>query len=379
MARQFAHANPTIIRWARESASYDIDTAARRLQVKPQRIQEWESGSKPPTLKQLRKAAAVYRRPFAAFFRTTPPQSADLPTDFRLGATGDAANLTPELAREIRRARFRQRIALELIDEAGDTPPKFSLAVQPQDDTRTAARALRDFIGVPLSTQKRWPYGRETFNNWRTAFESASVLVFQTSKVASSEMRGFSLWSTTLPAVVVNRKDAPAGRIFTLFHELAHLGLGRAGMCDFRGEAAIEQRCNAIASEALVPTDDFEPPSPTDSEVQATANRYGVSAEVIWRRLRDIHVVTDSFYVSKRIQLRERFTVADEERRHPNKGGPPPSRETVSLSGRYYTSIVLSALRSRTITSADAAEYMGLRAKHFDAVAREVGTGSVGA
>ena len=289
MPRQMALVQPAVLRWARESAAYDIDAAARRLQVKPERLSEWESGERPPTLKQLRKIANVYRRPFAALFRSEPPPAVVPIADFRLGTVGDTRDISPALAREIRRARFRQRTALDLAEELEGDIPTFALSIPIDAEPSRSAVVMRDFLGVDLRTQKNWPAGRETFNGWRASFERASVLVFQSADVELEEIRGFSLHSSAFPAVVVNRKDAQTGKVFTLFHELAHLALGGDGVCDLRGANATEQYCNAIASEALVPSSDFDPqpPQPHDESVARTARTYGVSEEVIWRRLLD--------------------------------------------------------------------------------------------
>ena len=379
MPRRMALVQPEVLRWARESAAYDVETAARRLQVKPERLAEWERGERPPTLRQLRNIANVYRRPFAALFRSEPPPFLTPVADFRRGVVGDTQELSPALAREIRRARFRQRIALDLAEELEEEIPTFSLSIQSDTETSRSAGIIRDFLDVDLRTQKSWPAGRETFNNWRASFERSSVLAFQSADVELDEMRGFSLHANALPVVVVNRKDAHAGKAFTLFHELTHLALGGDGVCDLRGANATEQYCNAVASEALVPSSDFErqPPQPHNESVAWTARTYGVSEEVIWRRLLDHGSITESDYRDKRDELAERFELSRSEERQKRSehegGGPSPSRNTVSLAGKYYAGLVLSALGTGGITPADAAEYLGVRAKHFDRVSQEVG------
>lgn len=380
MSHHEALVKPDVLHWARKSAAYDIEAAAKRLQVKPQRIKEWESGDRKPTLRQLRNIANVYRRPFAALFRSSPPPVTEPIADFRLGTAGDDQELSPALTREIRRARFRQKTAIELVEETEEAMPSFALSIAIQQSSESAGLILRKFIDVDLRTQKNWPVGRETFNNWRASFERASILVFQSADVKLDEMRGFSLSSPVLPAIIVNRKDAYSGKVFTLFHELVHLALDRAGMCDLRGGSEEEVFCNSVAAEALVPSSYFKrnPLLPNDESVKSSAQEYGVSEEVIWRRLLDHGSITGSHYQAKRSELLERFerVKEDERKRRAARGGggPSPARDTVSLSGRYYTGLVLSALGNGSITSADAAEYMGVRAKHFDRISQEIVT-----
>ncbi|MGZ9034940.1 MAG: ImmA/IrrE family metallo-endopeptidase [Rhodospirillales bacterium] len=79
------------------------------------------------------------------------------------------------------------------------------------------------------------------------------VLVFQATRVEMDEVRGFSIAEPVLPVIVVNRKDAPSGRTFSLLHEFTHLLLRRSGICDFdesatRAPREEKSRCSAMRS-----------------------------------------------------------------------------------------------------------------------------------
>ena len=95
-------------------------------------------------------------------------------------------------------------------------------------------------------------------NGWRRALEASGIVVFQMT-VSEEEARGFSIYAENLPAVVVNVKDAPNGRLFTMLHELAHLALRQAGICDLREDQTgqvphyVEVFCNYVAGAALIP------------------------------------------------------------------------------------------------------------------------------
>ena len=81
--RVHAAVKPTLLVWARESAGLEIDEAARKLQVKPERLASWETGERRPTINQLRHLARVYRRPIAVFFLSKPPKKFKAMHDFR--------------------------------------------------------------------------------------------------------------------------------------------------------------------------------------------------------------------------------------------------------------------------------------------------------
>jgi len=63
--------NRDVLRWARERIQLSYDDAAEGAGVKPQQIEEWESGPRVPTVRQARKLAQVYDRPFLEFFCQT--------------------------------------------------------------------------------------------------------------------------------------------------------------------------------------------------------------------------------------------------------------------------------------------------------------------
>lgn len=69
---------PDMLVWARESAGYSIEAAARKIGVPLERLHGWENEKVKnlPTLNQLRKMASVYKRPLSAFYLSEwPPPS----------------------------------------------------------------------------------------------------------------------------------------------------------------------------------------------------------------------------------------------------------------------------------------------------------------
>ncbi|PMC98890.1 DNA-binding protein, partial [Brevibacterium paucivorans] len=60
---------PDLLQWAVERAGWDDKTVARRAP----KLDEWLSGSRIPTLKQLEKFAADTHTPFGLLFLSEPP------------------------------------------------------------------------------------------------------------------------------------------------------------------------------------------------------------------------------------------------------------------------------------------------------------------
>src|SRR5687767_9265608 len=73
----------SVLVWARQESGYAVERVAERLGVKPERLQEWERGERPPTLRQVEELARFYHRPLSLFFQPKPPALAPLATEYR--------------------------------------------------------------------------------------------------------------------------------------------------------------------------------------------------------------------------------------------------------------------------------------------------------
>lgn len=84
---------PELLVWGRDSAGFSVDMAAKKINVKPEKLASWESGEARPTFAQLIKLAQVYKRPVAVFYLPTPPKNVAVLHDFR-NSLAKAAKLT---------------------------------------------------------------------------------------------------------------------------------------------------------------------------------------------------------------------------------------------------------------------------------------------
>ena len=225
---------PELLIWARETAGFEMAQAAKKLQVPPERLEEWERGGDRPTMVQFRKLARIYKRPLGVFYLPEPPSDVRPLHDFRRFPGEVAGIQSPELRYEIRRAYSRRELALDLYQAVGGPPPTFSMDASLSDDPEVVGTAIRDTLGLRYEDQIKWAGWHEPLNVWRSALENASVLVFQATTAAVTEVRGFSIGETPLPAIVMNIKDSPRGRTFTMLHEMAHL-IERSHTKKFRG------------------------------------------------------------------------------------------------------------------------------------------------
>jgi Zn-dependent peptidase ImmA (M78 family) len=204
--------------------------------------------------------------------------------------------------------------------------------------------------------------------------------------VTVPEARGFCLAEFPLPVIVANIKDAPRGRVFTLVHEVAHVALRQDGLCDLddvttrsRERLQVERFCNTVAGATLVPRDAIlgldvvrshgTGPEWTDEALSALADRFGVSQEVILRRLLDLRRTSLEFYRERREQFLQEYETAREQR---EAGFAPPYQVAWASAGPAFTGLVLSSYSSGNITASDVSDYLGIRLKHLPRIEEQL-------
>ena len=382
-----AHINPKLLVWARECCQMETTYAASKLGIDVEKLEKWENGEQSPTIRQLRNLAKAYRINFGALFLPEPPCTFKPPVkDYRLHHGAVVGAIDPEIAIDLRLHLNAREIALELESDLGEEHPSFDLSCSLEDSPVEVAEKIRTALGVSFQVQKRFRESRVAFNSWRDAIANAGVLVIQSSKVALNDMRGYSVFFDKLPLLVVNRKEAYSARTFTLVHELVHLLLRSSGLCDLNSEPGrppheqkLEVFCNAVASQTLVPDAillaypeirGVAPEAWTDEILAPIARDFGVSREVVLRKLLDHGLTTRAFYLDNR----ERYTQEAIAYKQRQKGGfVPPAVDVVSTKGRQYVSLVFEALNSSVITAGDAADFLGVKAKHFSTIQTNLG------
>ncbi len=375
-----AEVEPAILAWARSNAGLSIEEAAHSLQTKPERVLAWEEGDELPSMAQLRKMAAAYKRLLSDFYLPAPPRDDPIPHDFRRLPGEVAFRYSRALRYQLRLARQRRELALDLAAELETQVPPVTARLHLNDNPESAGAKIRRLLGVTPDLQRTWHDPRASYNAWREHIERAGILVFQVVGVTPGEVLGFSLSDRPLPVIGVNRKLHPNGRTFTLLHECVHVLLERSSICDIEESVPRppeEQRpevfCNAVAAAALVPLDALlvqnlvaagpaRPRDWSDDELGSLGRVFGVSNEVILRRLLAAGRTTQRFYATRRAfwgsmleaPARPSDPDADYKRNMP--------QEVISDLGRTFTRLVVESYLNSYTSLSDVSRHLGLRA-----------------
>lgn len=387
-----------LLTWARESAGYQPDEAAAKLGVEAAQLQAWEDDGDEaaPSIPQLRKIANLYKRPLAVFYLAEPPKNFQpMMNDFRRLPDSGRRTFSPGLTLEIRAAYQRRELALEMLEDADERPAAFTLAAKLTDRTEAIGAAIREALGVTYALQSHWKHERVALLAWRTRIEAQGVLVFEASRIESSEASGFAYWAEVLPFMVVNGSDTHSRRTFSLIHELAHLMLHQSGVSDLDAEGGragnverVEIFCNQVAADTLLPRAEFLAEAIvarrgagrhewTDEEIAALARTYSVSREAIVRRLLTLGRATDDFYGRKRAQYHREFLElkqkTKEKAQKDDKGIPRDMpRETLARFGRPFVRLVMDNYRADRLSLSKVSGYLGVKVKHLPAIERQV-------
>lgn len=249
---------PAVLHWAITDAGASKRSLAEELGVETSDLQHWLSGTDAPSLTQLRRLASLLRRTPSFFFLPAPPAEDTPSVAFRAAPDRPTQAPSPDARAALRETHGMQQFLAWLTRELqlGTTHlPTVRRASQPHD----AASELRSMLGIDTDQRRHWKSADEALRVWRSSLEAQGVSVFLCSIPAGP--RGFSISNAWNPVVVVNTHQSNAGaRIFTLFHELAHLLRGTDSSCMTIGTSSDEEErwCDRFAAAFLMPWDAVE-------------------------------------------------------------------------------------------------------------------------
>jgi Zn-dependent peptidase ImmA (M78 family) len=373
--------NPSVLRWARESAGYSLDDAAEKLSLNVAKLAAAESGDDALSFPQLQKCATVYGRPLAALFIDAPPPARTTLTDFRMHEGSRMGAFSPRLNLVIRRAERQRQDALELAAELGTDLPAFTDAINMTDPVDEVARRVVEILKISPDVRRGWRTTDTALKGWKSSTENLGVLVLEVSRVPSEEMRGMCIPAPLLPIIVLNGGESSAARCFTLLHEFVHVLLRQSAVCDFglpseqKIESTVEVFCNAVAGSALVPSDvlakyigatamrDW-----THDELSSLSKAFCVSKEVILRRLLTLGWTSRAHYQRMRLELIAEYRKILERRRAAAKETPvkiSPAVMAVRNLGYPFVHLVIDAYHRDRIGLATVSDYLGVKVKHL--------------
>ncbi|SLM62890.1 MULTISPECIES: ImmA/IrrE family metallo-endopeptidase [Dickeya] len=374
-----AYINPDIFNWARARAQMSEEDLSRTLGVRLDKVVAWAEGSKKPTFNQAQRLAGKLHIPFAFFFLPAPPPDElplpDLRTVANQGIEGASVNLKDIIDSVMRRQEwykeYLQDQGAERLGFIGSASLNSSPSLVAGDIKRTLE--LDNLNPQGLNWEE---YQRKIV----VAAEDVGILVMRSGIVENntrrplsvSEFRGFAISDPLAPVVFINLRDAPAARLFTLIHEIAHLWLGQSGISSVKPNEhrREEQFCNAVAGEFLAPEREmlvlWREGAELQDNVTNLARNFHVSKYVIIRRALDLRLITQESYQEYYSALVRSFNESD------GGGGDFYAIARNKNSAKFSKALLGETLTGRVLLR-DASRLLGVAPAKLKTYALEIG------
>jgi Zn-dependent peptidase ImmA (M78 family) len=266
-----AHINPQMLQWAMQRVGSSADDLATAFKKPVETIAAWLAGDASPTFKQAQRLAKRLRVPFGFLFLADPPPS-DLPLpDFRRVHGPGTAAASVDLRDVISDVLRKQDWYRDFRADSDEEPLPFVGSFEPGSPVTDLVADLADRLSFESEVRPQ-SQASQFLRAFAGRAEALGILVMRSGIVRQAtnraldveEFRGFSIADPMAPVIFVNNADSNAAQVFTLAHELAHIWIGRGGISDadptIRGDSDddIEEYCNDVAAELLLPWADLE-------------------------------------------------------------------------------------------------------------------------
>lgn len=377
---------PEVLSWARERSGLEIEKLAHKVGVKPERVQEWEEYGQ-ITLSQVDKIAHHTHTPLGFLYLPEPVDDRLPISDFRTVKDRPLHRPSPELLDTVQLMQRRQSWMRDELIEKGNDPLGFvgsvGLDARPRDIAGDM-RATLDLEPKWASAENNWT---DALNRLRSNTEAAGVLLVANGVVANNtsrkldpdEFRGFALVDEYAPLIFVNNADYKSAQMFTLVHELAHIWTGAEGVSNFRQNFLppsneMEQFCNKVAAEFLVPEDElrvvWERARVEEEPYEFLARYFKVSTLVAARSVLDLGLIDQAAYF-------EFYRAWEEDERRvklskKDSGGDFWNNQNFRI-GKPFGTAVIRAVREGRLLYRDAYSLTGLKAKSFNELVQRYG------
>jgi Zn-dependent peptidase ImmA (M78 family) len=329
-----AYVTPKLVAWAIKQSRLSYEEIQKTLKVELGEIVAWEKGKSHPPFEKAEELATLLNIPFGYLFLDDAPET-NIPLPDLRTLSGKPINPSAEFRSVLNSVLYRQEWYREYALDRGLKDVPFVSSMSQDAGVNAIATSIRQALGIGIDL-------RESVKTWgayltllTSQAETLGILVMRSGlvgndtrhKLSPTEFQGFAISDPIAPIVFINGRDFLRAQIFTLAHELTHLWIGQSGVCTsdeahVKREQQVEEFCDAVAAEVLVPKAEFVNDWALEPDISKLAKKYWVSTFVTLRRA----------YETKRLTREEFLTLYKQEaaKRSAVKRGK---------GGKYYESV----------------------------------------
>lgn len=366
--------NPMIIAWAIER----VGKQPSDLASISKNIEQWISGEKVPTVKQMQKLAARTYVPLPYFYGDDIPSMPLQIPDYRTTYSGSAENPSPELYETINLMQARQDwTRAYLIDAEADTLSFVGKYANDKDVKRVAYEIrsilkLKDGWARTMQSDEAVRYVRDAMEAVGVYTCAGSYFHHNSRPYNVGEFRGFVLVDHIAPFIFLNTQDSRSAQLFTLIHEFAHILFDESGVDDLVYEDPDkEDLCDCVAAEVLVPESlvyaAFGQKGRTNKEAIGFLRRATKTSEIVClRRARELKKLKDNEFFSLYNDYKRELAQARRDKRIKRGGGPSYYVVQKSMMGNLFSDVIYEGIKSERLMFSDAYRLTDMKAASFE-------------
>lgn len=389
--------NSDVLKHVMAASGYDSTELAKKINVSKEDVDGWLAGNRKPTIMKLKDISKATKYNLAVLLLEEVPASLPKPKDYRTANKAHAFSRKTLLA--IRKARDVQSLYKELGGQSEEHKiglNKYALSHSPE----SAAEKERGPLAIATSNTSGEAGARELLKKYVKVLEQNDTLVLQL-QMPIEDCRGFSIKDKSPFIIALSSSDQVYPRLFTLFHEYAHLLLQSEGgsLCIPEedtpsvndGELGmVETWCNRFAASFLLPEGRIRESEEVSrlaaliktsssnheiyNTIKSVSGRYRVSYLAFVIRLKGLNLISESKFNTIRQEYNSYSKREEAAEKAKKKGGAPkPEYRVVSRNGEKFSTLVVRSLKAGKIDYYDAVEYLGTNLKNIDKLTAKLG------
>ena len=350
--------SPKIKKWVSEylfSSNLEFDQIME--------LQSWFEKSEPFPFKKIEDISKKTKIPLGYFFLVEPPSENISLFASRTLKSSAIEKPSRNLMDTIYHMLNVQDWMKEHQAESGFSPLSFVCSINPEDDFHAVVRSVLNILAIEENWYEEHRGADVAYRFLKKKAQDSGIVVMESGVVGTNthrplsldEFRAFVLIDEYAPLIFINSNDTKTGKLFSLIHEIVHIGLGTENLLNVGVEESYSKNkdevfCNKVAGEIMVPTGHFLDAwhhnsfRDTLEIIENLSRKFNSSKLVIARKALDNRLIHKSVYQH----------VADEsesfvENRKKQSRGSYYNTKQAQIDHRFLNALVGSVWEGKTL------------------------------
>jgi len=332
------------------------------------RLKDWQSGLKEPTFAQILAISTETKLPLGYFFLNTPPVENYSFMEYRTVNSQDFIKPSRDLIEVINNMENIQDWMRDYLIQSDGVKLSFVGSQKNEKNIHTVANLIRDELELKINWFEKSKNSEESFKIIRESAQNSGIIVMKSGIVGVNthrpldieEFRAFALIDEYAPLIFINTNDSSNAQLFSLLHEIAHIWYGNQSVFNDRtGDShgfvnKIEQYCNAIANEILVPSDYFIKKwekfqhQGLENTIHSLSEYFNCGTTVIARNALDNGFINKKLYEKIADDAYHYYLINKQKKKEKGSGGNYNYTLASYIDNRFLISLASSVQEGRT-------------------------------